>query len=513
VSRPIHPPLVAVHTPLALYAANFSLVSFFDVWIPCLASALVGLALWLAARALTREWQRSAALSSVVMLAIYAFGPFHSWSESAMKPYPSPVQTAVAFVCWSALVLLGAFLALRKWSQLERITALMNVGSVVLVALAAGSVLVAHVQVVSQVGARARTESPDVKRQSASPDVFVIVLDGYAREDVLQRIYGSEPLLADGLRSRGFFVAAEARANYVQTELSLASALNLQPVQTLVSDEGRADVQRALLDRAIDDSAVKRQFEGLGYRTVAVTSGFPALSFSGYDLWVGTDTGGSLYWDALRRKTPFRPSSHAYTGQFEDRRDRIHGAFRQLQKLGKRSGAPKFVFAHVLAPHPPFVFGARGEPLRPRGQYELSDGSHFLQTRSREEYLQGYAGQAAYVAALTLGCVDRILAAQPDAVVVVMSDHGPKSGLDQESAENSDLDECFPILYAVHGPTTVMEKTPDDVTPVNGLGLVLEGLFAREHAAHADRSFFSPWSAPLKLADVTDRLKRPSRRP
>ena len=67
------------------------------------------------------------------------------------------------------------------------------------------------------------------------PDIFHVVLDGYGRTDVFERAYGfSDREFVEGLRKRGFYVADDARSNYVQTELSLASMLNLRPVQDLV---------------------------------------------------------------------------------------------------------------------------------------------------------------------------------------------------------------------------------------------------------------------------------------
>ena len=59
------------------------------------------------------------------------------------------------------------------------------------------------------------------------PDVYYIILDAYGRADSLKTFYGYDntPFL-QALEQRGFYIARHSRANYDQTPLCLASALN-----------------------------------------------------------------------------------------------------------------------------------------------------------------------------------------------------------------------------------------------------------------------------------------------
>jgi hypothetical protein len=60
------------------------------------------------------------------------------------------------------------------------------------------------------------------------PDVYYIILDGYARGDVLEELYSfdNSDFIA-ALQARGFYVAEASQANYPQTAFSLASSLNM----------------------------------------------------------------------------------------------------------------------------------------------------------------------------------------------------------------------------------------------------------------------------------------------
>src|SRR5262249_55856944 len=70
--------------------------------------------------------------------------------------------------------------------------------------------------------------APRNSQSETTPDVYYIILDGYARADTLKRecqFDNSEFL--EQLRSRGFYVADQSCSNYPMTFMSLASSLNM----------------------------------------------------------------------------------------------------------------------------------------------------------------------------------------------------------------------------------------------------------------------------------------------
>src|SRR5690606_4975773 len=75
-----------------------------------------------------------------------------------------------------------------------------------------------------------------------TPDIALIILDGYARQDVLESMYGydNQPFL-DHLRDSGFDVADASVANYSITHLSLAALLNMSYMHADGANIGRND--------------------------------------------------------------------------------------------------------------------------------------------------------------------------------------------------------------------------------------------------------------------------------
>jgi hypothetical protein len=172
----------------------------------------------------------------------------------------------------------------------------------------------------------------------------------------------------------------------------------------------------------------------------------------------------------------------------------------QLQQVASIPG-PKFVFTHLLIPHPPFVFDAQGGPLVPRYPFTLLDGDAFLGTH--EEYLHGYRDQVQYVNQVmeqVLGAILRESARPP--VIVIHGDHGPGSGLDWESAEGTDLRERSSILSAYLLPGAPAGTVYPSITPVNSFRLVLNHYFGTALELLPDRSYFSTWQQPYAFIAI-----------
>ena len=163
-----------------------------------------------------------------------------------------------------------------------------------------------------------------------------------------------------------------------------------------------------------------------------------------------------------------------------------------------------------MAPHPPFVFGPDGEEVRPAGSFGYWDGSHFNEMEGTdEEYRAGYRGQARYISKLLLETLSSFPnGGVADPIIIIQGDHGPKSGLDQESLERTDVSEVFPILSAYRVPNDIRARLYPGVTPINSFRIFLSSLFGEGLPNLPDRSFFSTWEKPTSFTDVTDRVVR-----
>jgi hypothetical protein len=101
--------------------------------------------------------------------------------------------------------------------------------------------------------------------QTYLPDIYYIILDGYARSDILRDIYDYDNSdFIDELSSRGFYIAAESRSNYTQTDLSLVSSLNFEYLDYLSFAGGVSINREPLMDLVLKNQACK-WLEDAGY--------------------------------------------------------------------------------------------------------------------------------------------------------------------------------------------------------------------------------------------------------
>ena len=509
-----HPLFFGAAPLLLLFAHNRHELLARELLVP-LALALAGTGVvWAAARAALGRG-RGALLASGTALAFFGFGHARQLVETALR-FRFGVRENDLLLGAFALALLGLAVRLARAPEppalvhlaLDRAGAALVGSALLLTLLAAG-------------GGPGAEPDPSRPRPTGSapegaPDVYWIVLDGFGRRDVLRELYDwdSGPFLR-ALEEQGFFVAEQARANYGQTLFSLASTLELDYLDDLVARVGRDARDREPVIEALHGSFLLRTLRARGYRIVAFETGYRGTELREADLYLAPEEPGlSEFQHAALDLTPlgaFARRAPELDG-FERHRRRIRFALRELPRLARLPG-PKFVFAHLLAPHPPFVFHADGSPAASGRGFRFQDGSHYLETSTREAYVEGYRGQAAFLAQEVERAVRALLADAPrPPIVIVQSDHGPGSRLDHASLAGTDLRERMAILWAIHLPGPPEPALHAALSPVNGFRIVLNRIFGDGLPLLPDRSYFATWDAPYALTDVTEALAEAEQR-
>lgn len=508
-SWPFHPIAFAAYPVLSLYAANTSLFPSSDLWRPLGAVLLATLLAWGLLWLVLRSPERSAAGASVLVIGFFSFGPILSLLH--LDPSARTYEVHEAMAVWGPSYAILFVAACWKWRRTSALTRGLNVAGLVLAVVPCTTIALAWLQG-TRVPAR---RSPDFQGayQGPRPDVFFVVLDGYGRSDVLREEMGFDNSeFLDGLKKLGFYVADESRANYCQTELSVTSILNMDYLPKVIPNYSPENVDRRPLDSLIDRNRVSQDLRALGYTYIALTTGFPAIDPESADLQIQAQNGGTLFETAVMQRTPLAEGGGFEGSQFIWRRQTLTTAIRTLGELGRPASRPRFVFAHILAPHPPFVFGPNGEPIRPKRGYMIVDGSHFMQNGgTREEYRTGYAGQAKTVGRMVLDSIKTLLKNErTPPIIVIQGDHGPKLNLDQESLAKTSVGEVFPILNAYYVPEKVKSKLYPGITPVNSFRTIFRQQFGADLPNLEDRSFYSAWSFPYRFEDVTSQVTGPT---
>ena len=509
--RPFHPILFALYPVLALYSLNTALVPPGDVPVPLFVNLVGTLAFWGLLSLILRNVARGAAGASFAVIFLYADG--HIWDFVKDRAAFRSLYSFQEDLMWTWMLLFIPFFifACWKWKRQDEVTRGLNAFGVLLLVVPTCSIAASWISAWKGTKIQASLSGVSKLNTTERPDIYFIVLDGYGRGDAIKRVIGvSNDWFTNALKARGFYLPKESRSNYCETELSISSTLNLDYLQKLLPDLDPKKDDRKVLDEMIDQSGVSKYLKKIGYRYEAITTGFPAIHPESADLWQYKERGLSLFEGVLLAETPIPAQDPvSYMSQFDTRRIILRAAFENLDKSVIPGTQPRFIFVHILAPHPPFVFDADGNPVRPKKMaYSIVDGNHFFENGGTpEEYRNGYAGQVTYISKLMLSSVEKILTSSPKAVIIIQGDHGSKLKLNQEEVGKTDLNECFPNLNAYYVPKTVKDKLYDGITPVNSFRLLFNGLFDDKFAQLPDRSYYSAWSFPFRFIEVTDKIR------
>ncbi len=331
-------------------------------------------------------------------------------------------------------------------------------------------------------------------------DVFYIVLDGLGRADTLRDIYGVDPdPFVAFLKKRGFEVPGAARSNYAQTYLSLAATLNMSYLDDLVAAVGDDGMDRRALQYLIDHNALMALARRSGYRVIGVGSDYGATErLQAADVCICDRGGPNDIEQAVLLATPLSALPIG-PWTYGAHRRKVLNAFEAVAV--QRSDSERvFVFAHVIVPHPPFVFSADGAPRTPRWPFTFIDGSGYQGTRA--EYVEGYRDQAQFVVQRLTALVEALLRRPgPQPVIVIHADHGPGSMLDWNDASKTNMTERLGIFAAYHFPDSGMQLE-DTVTPVNIAMALATSYLGADLPQLPDRSYFSTWDRPYDMIPV-----------
>ncbi len=266
-----HPVLFALLPVFLLYTGNINEVSLPDLLLPLAALAVVSLPVWWLCARLLRDPHRGAVLASLCWIWFFAYGAWRRW----LDPEDETMALA-AVIAYLALLLVPVSLARLRRSYLHasRAFTVIAVGLTALQLLTIARYETGRVRYAPPATAE-RLQGISLHPPAQPPDIYFIILDGYARADVMQEIYhyDNRPFL-EFLKTRGFQVASDSRANYCQTLLSLASCLDLDYLDTFLKRMDARDGGRRPLDEALRSTRVRALLQQHGYDLAAFASGY-----------------------------------------------------------------------------------------------------------------------------------------------------------------------------------------------------------------------------------------------
>jgi hypothetical protein len=489
------PVFMALFPVFAAGTAVLTDVMLQQFYVPAALAAALAMIFFLLSWTILKDTDRAAIVASLLAVAFFCFGGFYSAFAGILIGAHIKLDITLAGVVYSLITLGLAVLIARSSYEWKRIVPMLCAAGFLITVGSAVPIVDHELRTPNAIPAEIFKEPMPVlsKNRSDKRDVYYLVFDAFGSPRTLEVAYqyDQKPFVEE-LRKRGFRVCEDARSNYDRTALSFCAYLNQGYLDGASNKAGVDNPDLTYLNRLIQSNRLFTWMKENGYRVINIRSSNGAtLSMPGV-----TNVGsvlGNNFLIALMQTTllnAFDPQTHWLRDMVVQGRENFYTCIPIVEKMP----GPKFVFAHTLLSHPPFIFGASGEtlPLSPK----------FL---SEDYDKRLYVGQIKYCEKLMLKAIDRLLSQKDKPIIVLQADHGPAISVPHSS--NEYLDERLHILNAVYIPDSNYADMPAALSGINMFRYAArEGLHAQCDLL-PERSFVAPDDKPYRFEDVSSRIR------
>ena len=474
--------LASIYPILMLVNVNIDEVIFLDIALPLLLSLFISISIYIILNRIIKDRQKSALLVIISLFFFFYYGHiFHGYFSGKHIGELTIGRHRFFFPLWCSAFAICMAVIIRIRSRLESSIKFLNYLFLILIFSILIPILISLYDSLKTQNNIVMDDifiEMDSLDLNSKPDIYYIVLDGYASQDTLKDYYNYEnSKFYDSLEDRGFYVADHSIANHSYTYLSLSSTLNMMYMDWLGSEDPKDKMKLREIGDSIADNKVAKLLKLNGYKYVTFDSGYSTSSRSSIsDLTIFCATLSEF--ERTLIKTTILDPFFLYGGV----RDKILCQFDSLKNIVTSGNT--FIFSHIVAPHPPFVFDKNGDNVG------MNSGLNPWADQN------AYSEQLQFVNNKVLELIDHLKNKynKREFIMIIQSDHGPASlGTEEMLNPSNDLiKERMRILNTYYVPKGIKKKLYKEITPVNTFRLILSELLNLDLPLLDDISYFTP---------------------
>ncbi len=487
------PILFAIGFILNLYLGNITELSLSELVIPIVFGTLVSLLLNLIFSLIFKSRVRGSVMAAVFVVAFFVLATL-------------PII--------GVLVIVGAFVWIFRSKRNFNTLAKYLLVTAIIVVIIAGVRILGEEKQKTESQVKSPLKLPEVKSTNTAtlPDIYYIVPDSYSASKSLLKYYGFDnSQFENSLTKKGFYIATDSASNYPKTFVSLGSSLNMEYLDFMSVNKNSKNL--SLLDPLIEDNNVVKFLTARGYKYYHLGSWWGATHTNrnatvNIILENENKVQLSLFDYIVLQSTILEPVIDKFLPKItvgDSDKDRMNRANYQFEKLGEIASeqGPKFVFAHIIAPHEPYF-------------YDKNCNFVPAEERKKREEVPKYLDHLTCVNKKLEGSVSEILKnSKRPPVIIIQSDEGAPFLAEELTppdswgmAPLSLLKEKFPVFNAYYFPKGNTEGLYQTITPVNSFRLVFNKYLGTEFPLLPDKSYILPDLKHLyDFIDVTDKIR------
>lgn len=475
----IHPFLFAIFPILFLFAHNIYEVPATDLLLPILVVIVGTLIVFFSSRLITKSYNKSGIITSYFLILFFSYGYVRDViSVLGLGTLDvGEFNISCQFILgplWALLFIAGAFLVIKAYRNFSTFTKFLNVAAITLVTISLINIGISEIKTANRVPEEINKESASLNLGNPDnlPDIYYIILDQYTRQDTLKEFgdYDNSEFI-NYLTGKGFYVATKSRSNYSNTLLSLPSSLNMDYLTA------KELASTATLTEMVKNSKVSRFLKEKGYRCIFIGSGHVPKGVAEYTdaHWV-YKLKKSDFADYFLHSTALAPFTTLYFQSFLDDTNR-KSRLCFFDKLADTPNIeePTFVYAHILSPHPPFLFDRNGNPPKETISQRIRKNSLSLNT-------ERYVDQLIFINKKVETVVDEIVSKSDVApIIILQGDHGISWEEERIAVD---------ILNAYYLPEEDNRILYETISPVNSFRIVFNLYFDMDYELLKDESYY-----------------------
>jgi len=501
----IHPLLFAIFPIIFLFSHNVNKLFAEEIILPLLYAISGAFLIWIVLGFLIKSRIKSGFIVSIGLILFFSYGhifmllntyfPMENWKKDLLFYH------LILIIPVLLLFGLSSYYFIRTKKPLNNATKIANViaATLVIISLAGvGEYYMTESYSLIEIQDIPEENSVQVTESNKFPNVYYIILDGYAGSESLQYFlnYDNGDFL-DFLSQKGFHIASESFSNYQGTRFSIPSTLHMNYIQNIVDMQNIDLTEERGLIGLTRDNPVFKNFKSKGYTIYSIESGaIHTINMKNVDFQLcryKDNLSPSEFDSMLIQTTILNPIQTKLFAQAH--REKILCGFSELSNMENRIDSPKFVFAHIMIPHRPYIFGPTGEPIYSR-VLALDDS---VENWDPDLYL----GQLKFANLKLKEVIEKLTEIENPPIIIIQSDHGMRYG--EYKTEYEFMLRNFDNLKAYYFPDGERNIDFETTTPVNSFR-VLFNLLGDKYELLEDKMYIVDHEKTNQFKDVTEVL-------
>ena len=490
-----HHLIFALLPVLFLFLGNIHEIPFDDILFPLLISLLIVVISWLFLKKFIGERKSAVILSLIILLVmIFAFVRseliYHEIVEIRFL-----TKNIILIPIFSIIAIFGVFYIKRK-NFSSNITSILNVVSITVISMIILNFGIFYME--NDLSFQESQKLLDVSIFEANdsiqkPDVYLLLLDAYSGDITLKNDFEFDNFeFYEQLTERGFLVQKDSLSNYPNTALSMPSIMNMNYLDFLSKLQGEESKDLRLAQQLWKENKVMQVFHANEYQIYSFhgrsgsSSDMVSENFCKYEFDLNPELMGALvghYVPISLVRITFLETQHY---------DTITCALDTMINFEKKTDDPIYVHMHIRFPHPPLVFDSDGNKI------DEPISTNRFDSELKDAYLQ----QLIFANKKTIEIVDSIKQKNSDAIIIVMSDHGGRFGVNWYDPSEIDYFRALSNLNAVYFPGK--DHFSMDISPVNLFRIIFNLYFESDYDILEEKQIWYVPEKPFNHTDITE---------